>query len=254
MRQWVAAVLAAWGAFVGTGLGAEVCSEQSYEGNRYALCRVDIASADLRLFLRDDEGRVFGNFAPVNDALAADGKELVFAMNAGMYHEDRSPVGLYVEDGTQVQHLITSEGPGNFGLLPNGVLCLTPGAARVVESRRFARDRLAREGESCAFATQSGPMLVIDGALHPRFIDGGTSRHIRNGVGISADGRTAYFVISRNVVNFHDFGSYFKDELKTPNALYFDGKVSRLYAPELGSSGVGWPMGPIVGLVEDRLE
>ena len=92
-------------------------------------------------------------------------------------------------------------------------------------------------------------MLVIDGALHPRFLAGSDSRYIRNGVGTSKDGRRAVFVISRNQVNFHDFASYFRDHLGLNSALYFDGNISRLHAPALGRSDAGLAMGPIVGVV-----
>ncbi len=91
-------------------------------------------------------------------------------------------------------------------------------------------------------------MLVIDGELHPRFIDGGTSRYVRNGVGVTADG-TVVAVISDGPVNFHTFGRFFRDRLGTPNALYLDGNISRLYAPELGRNDLGLPMGPILGAV-----
>jgi len=98
--------------------------------------------------------------------------------------------------------------------------------------------------------TQSGPMLVIDGALHPRFIDGGTSKYIRNGVGTSADGQRAIFAISNAPVNFHSFGRLFRDVLALPNALYFDGNVSRLYAPTLGRDDFGFRLGPMVAVFE----
>mgnify|MGYP000971683221 FL=1 len=91
-------------------------------------------------------------------------------------------------------------------------------------------------------------MLVIDGALHPRFLKDGTSRYIRNGVGTSADGKRAVFVISDAPVNFHTFGRYFRDVVQVPQALYFDGKVSRLFAPEIGRSDFGFSLGPIVGV------
>ena len=95
-------------------------------------------------------------------------------------------------------------------------------------------------------------MLVIAGKLHPRFIKDSTSRHIRNGVGTSPDGTRAVFAISRQAVNFHDFACLFRDELKTPNALYFDGSVSRLHAPQIHRSDPGRQLGPIVGVVVDR--
>ena len=206
---------------------------------------MDLTSEDLRLFLKDDAGEVLGYFSSVNAQLKHSGEKLSFAMNAGMYHEDRAPVGLYLENGAQEQRIITSDGPGNFGLLPNGVFCIGENRADVIEARKFAR-----RTPECTYASQSGPMLVIDGALHPRFLIDSTSRYIRNGVGTNKDGSIATFVISRNTVTFHEFGSFFRDVLNTPNALFFDGNISRLYAPQIGSSGIGWnKLGPIVGTV-----
>ena len=96
-------------------------------------------------------------------------------------------------------------------------------------------------------------MLVIDGALHPRFLKNSTSKYIRNGVGTSADGSKAVFVISNDTITFHAFGSYFRDALKLPQALYFDGNISRLYAPSLNRSDFGFnQLGPIIAVVEDK--
>ncbi|MGH1576846.1 phosphodiester glycosidase family protein [Planktotalea sp.] len=239
--------LAAILTFIAAPLLAAECRETKYNGNRYAICDVDLAKEDLRLFLKNEDGDFHGHFSALNSELAKTGKTLGFAMNAGMYHEDRAPVGLYLENGEQAQRLITSDGPGNFGLLPNGVFCVDESRVHIVESRAFAK-----RPRNCKYASQSGPMLVINGALHPRFLIDSTSRYIRNGVGINADGTKARFVISRNTVTFHEFGSFFRDALQTPNALYFDGNISRLYAPSIGSSGASWlmePLGPIVGTV-----
>ncbi|MBO9450659.1 phosphodiester glycosidase family protein [Tropicibacter sp. R16_0] len=223
------------------------CRDLSHDGNRYSICEVDLTTDELRLFLRDDQGEVLGQFSAVNAELKGEGKQLTFAMNAGMYHSDRSPVGHYVEDGTEEMRVVANAGPGNFGLLPNGVLCIEPGKARVFETLAFQA-----ANPDCRFATQSGPMLVIDGALHPRFLPDSTSRYLRNGVGTSADGKRAVFAISKNAVTFHEFGSLFRDVLKTPNALYFDGNISRLYAPQLNRADAGFSMGPIVGVVAPR--
>lgn len=221
------------------------CATESFEGQRYTLCRVDAAREDLRTFLRDPEGQPWGQFSTLESALAPQGLTLAFAMNAGMYHADRAPVGHYVEDGREEMRVVPNPSPGNFGLLPNGILCIRDRRAEVIETRAFLASR-----PDCRFATQSGPMLVIDGALHPRFLKDGTSRYIRNGVGTSADGKTAVFVISNSVVSFYEFGSFFRDVLKTPNALYFDGKVSRIQATGLGRSDPGFRLGPMVGVVE----
>ncbi|NIZ09043.1 phosphodiester glycosidase family protein [Pseudooceanicola sp. HF7] len=227
--------------------GAVNCRNTDFEGNRYSVCEVDVTREELRLFLYDPGGAPYGDFSAVDSRLAGEGKALAFGMNAGMYHEDRAPVGHYVEDGKELMRVIPNEGPGNFGLLPNGVLCMGEGQARVYETLAYEE-----AAPKCRYATQSGPMLVIDGELHPRFLPDSTSRYIRNGVGTSDDGKTATFVISRNSVSFYDFAKFFRDGLKLNQALYFDGNISRLYAPELGRSDWGRAMGPIVGVVVDK--
>nr|WP_170111661.1 phosphodiester glycosidase family protein [Aliiruegeria haliotis] len=219
------------------------CRRLTHDGSRYSVCTVRTDQDDLRLWHSDSDGRLYGGFGAIDSALREQGQQLAFAMNAGMYHDDRSPVGLYLENGVQSGPLVTRDGPGNFGLLPNGVFCIRDGSAAVIESRAFAANP-----PSCRYASQSGPMLVIDGALHPRFLVDSDSRFIRNGVGVAPDGKTVHFAISENRVNFHSFGRLFRDVLKTPNALYFDGKVSRLHAPAIGRSDAGFPLGPIVGV------
>ncbi|WP_293575350.1 phosphodiester glycosidase family protein [Phaeobacter sp.] len=235
-----AGLLTAWA----TAAAAVDCKDIAYEGNRYTVCEADLATDDLRLFLRDSAGEVYGHFSRLEEDLRQQGLELRFATNAGMYHADRSPVGLYRETDKDEMRLITNPGPGNFGLLPNGVFCISENKAQVIETLAFQST-----SPDCQYATQSGPMLVIDGALHPRFLPESTSFFVRNGVGTSADGQRAVFVISRNAVSFHQFGSLFRDKLMLPNALYFDGNISRLHAPDIDRSDAGFRMGPIVGIV-----
>lgn len=225
---------------------AAECRKEGFRDKPYTICEVDLTRDRLELFLKDENDAVYGYFGNINAALAKQGQRLGFATNAGMYHEDRSPVGHYIENGTEVQRVIPNAGPGNFGLLPNGVLCLRDGRADVFETL----DYIAQAPE-CRAATQSGPMLVIQSQLHPRFLPDSTSRFIRNGVGTTADGRRAIFAISDSAVTFFEFGTLFRDHLNVPNALYFDGNVSRLRAPDLGRSGSGFtPLGPIIGVVE----
>jgi uncharacterized protein YigE (DUF2233 family) len=118
---------------------------------------------------------------------------------------------------------------------------------RVIESLTYVAEKPA-----CRYATQSGPMLVIGGKLHPKLLPGSDSLYVRNGVGVSADGSRAVFAISNDAVNFHAFARLFRDELGLPDALYFDGNISRLYAPQLGRHDGGFPMGPMVGTVVPR--
>ncbi|MBT8458269.1 MAG: phosphodiester glycosidase family protein [Boseongicola sp.] len=215
------------------------CRSVVFEDTSFSVCEAETGD-EVRLFLRDDAGEILGTFDRLGAEVAADGREIVFAMNGGMYHPDRRPVGLYVENGIEEAGLVTREGPGNFGLLPNGVLCIAEDEISVVESRAFEADRT-----ECSFASQSGPMLVIDGELHPRFLADSSSVFIRNGVGVTESG--AFFaVISDEPVTFHRFGRFFRDVLGTPNALFIDGKVSRLFAPEYGRRDIGFPFGPML--------
>ena len=240
IRQAVAALFAI-AATAGAAL-AGTCRSKEFYGTGYAVCEVH-AGEDLRLFLNDASGAPLGTFERLREMLAP-GERVVFAMNAGMYHPDRSPVGLYLENGRQTGRLVRGPTGGNFGLRPNGVFCIGPDRFAVIETGAYAQSP-----PDCRFATQSGPMLVIGAKLHPRFLPGSASRNIRNGVGVSADGRTAWFAISDAPVTFHAFARLFRDGLGARDALYLDGSISRLYAPELGRDDPGFPMGPMVGLV-----
>ena len=101
----------------------------------------------------------------------------------------------------------------------------------------------------CQYPTQSGPLLVIDGKIHPKFIKDGTSKFIRGGVGISRNRLKAIFLISSQAVNLHNFASTFLDHFKIDNALYLDGTISMLYSPKINRKDFGFDIGTIVAVV-----
>jgi uncharacterized protein YigE (DUF2233 family) len=216
------------------------CRAATHRERAFTICTAELPRDAVSLHLVGPDGAPLGDF----DALARTlDRPIRFATNAGMYHPDRSPVGLYVEGGEPVAPLVTRPGPGNFGMLPNGVLCVADGAARVIEARAFAA-----EPTPCEHATQSGPMLLIDGALHPRFLPDSPSRKLRNGVGATPDGRVLHVVISDEPVTFHELATLFRDVLGLRDALFLDGSVSKLYAPGIGRHDRGRPMGPMLAV------
>ena len=220
------------------------CETATWENAPYSVCTFTAGKSDIRTFLEDPDGAVFGSFDAVSDALTRQGEKLVFAMNAGMYHPDFRPVGLYIENGVEKGKLNTRSGPGNFHLKPNGVFYVTKNGAGVMESDKFA----GRRGD-IRYATQSGPMLVIGGRIHPRINEEGTSKKTRNGVGACSGGRIV-FAISEEPVTFYEFASFFRDKLRCNDALFLDGSVSSLYAPSLDRRDRWRPMGPIIGVVQ----
>lgn len=213
------------------------------KGDKYTVCRVNMDKDWLELFLRDDDGKPFKNFNAVDVWLKERDQKLLFAMNAGMYHSDYSAVGLFVREGTMIHPLNLDNGEGNFFLKPNGVFYVNESGAGVVEASRYS----AVTG-NVSLATQSGPMLVIDGKIHPAFRQDSTSRLIRNGVGVVSP-KEVVFVISEKPVNFYEFAAYFRDVLHCKNALFLDGTVSSLYLPELKRNDRKIDLGPIIGVV-----
>jgi uncharacterized protein YigE (DUF2233 family) len=227
------------------GAAAAPCADIEEGGVGYTVCEFDARKAAIRLFLRDGTGALYGGFSALAADLSASGETLVFAMNAGMYAPDYSPVGLYVEAGLAAQAVNTASGSGNFYMRPNGVFWVDGDRAGVTETRRFVKSR-ARP----PYATQSGPMLLLGGRVNPRIHETGASEKFRNGVGV-AQGHLVRFAISNQPVTFHQFAALFRDRLKCPDALFLDGgAASALYAPSLSRHDRFHPMGPMVGVTE----
>jgi uncharacterized protein YigE (DUF2233 family) len=211
------------------------CREQRFEGSGFIVC-TPASAAKLRLFAAGPEEtprRAFRDLG-LNEAKVA------FAMNAGMYGEAGRPIGLAIVEGKLVHKIALRAGGGNFGMKPNGVfLVRRDGHAEIVTSEEFMPAKDIR------LATQSGPMLVIDGKLHPAFKPNGDSIYIRNGVGIAPTG-TPLFVISTDPVSFGRMARFFRDHLKAKDALFFDGSVSSLWDPANGRMDVVTELGPII--------
>jgi uncharacterized protein YigE (DUF2233 family) len=218
------------------------CESLTEDARNYVVCSFDLSRDNLALYWRGADGTPLGGPDRLARELEGQGRKLVFAMNAGMYDTALGPVGLYVENGRLMHNANTRNGQGNFHLKPNGVFFFGDGKAGVMETTRFLKARLAPR-----FATQSGPMLVIDGQIHPKIQPTGPSEKIRNGVGVR-DGKIVIFAISTEPVSFHAFARLFRDRLGTQNALFLDGSVSTLYAPPLPAIG-GWSdLGPMLGV------
>jgi uncharacterized protein YigE (DUF2233 family) len=249
MRLLVAATILA---FLSGEAAADGCRTETFEETDYTVCSYDLTKADLRVFWRKADGTPYATFSALAEDLAAADRSLAFAMNGGMYQDDLAPVGLLIVDGKELKSANTvTLSPDvkpvpNFYKKPNGIFFLGNGEAGIVETEAFLKENPPAE-----FATQSGPMLVIDDAIHPAFIAGSSDRKQRNGVGVS-DPTQVHFAISEGVVNFHDFARLFRDRLGCEDALFLDGgSAPGIYSPALGRDdppGHGG-YGPIIGVV-----
>lgn len=205
----------------------------------YDVIKVDHLQ-QLRLFLKDPKNaRYYQKFAHIQKMLQTC-EQLSFAMNAGMYHPDFQPVGLYVEEGKEFVKLNEAQGFGNFFMQPNGVLAWNDKYAVIKTTTDYKSIRFKPR-----FATQSGPMLVYKGQVNSQFVADSNSLKIRNGVGVRNN--QLYFVISQQRVNFYQFAQFFKQSLKIDNALYLDGSISSLYSSETKRHDKTFNLGPIVG-------
>ena len=220
------------------------CESRNFDGSRFTICSAEGLGIEVRT--AGPDGQPYRSFAALEAALGERAEDVAFAMNAGMYDEEGEAIGLLIEEGEELHSINRRDASGNFHMKPNGVfLVRRDGSAEVVTSEDF------EASDDIAFASQSGPMLLIDGKLHPRFQTDGQSRHFRNGVGITDDG-TALFAISEDPVSFGKFARLYRDELGVDNALYFDGSVSSLWDPANGRRDAHSPIGPMVVAFESE--
>lgn len=207
---------------------------------------VDPTTTPITMYWRNDSGEVIGNIGALQEWLSSKGRTLRFAMNGGMYTAAFAPVGLYVEEGRILKAIDRkTEGKDNFHMQPNGVFGILNNGGAFIRRTADVKNMI-----DVRFATQSGPMLVSDGTINPLFTPGSKNVHIRNGVGVMADGRVL-FAISRDRVNFHDFAGFFLEH-GCSNALYLDGFVSKAYIPEENMADMDGKLGVLIAVSEEN--
>ena len=202
--------------------------ERAFDGLQFRVVRIDLTRESLSLHWRDPaSGQAYGDIENLRRWGEAHGRKLLFAANAGIYDHRFAPLGLYVEGGKTLVPLNLAHGnpaAGNFSLRPNGVFAIYPdGRAAVRSSSDFKAD-----GRHAQWATQSGPMLLIDGRVNDQFMDGSDSLKWRSGV-CARTPHEVVFAMSEVPVNFHTFARLFRDGLGCRDALYLDGTISQFY-------------------------
>ena len=210
---------------------------------RFVSFIADPETADIRFYWKDEAGKPFMLLQNLKTHLEKKGKKLRFAMNGGMYMENTTPLGLFIQNGKTLRPLNTRKASGNFYMQPNGVFYLTnTGKAQITETTNFQLH------PDIKYATQSGPMLVVNGKLNPLFKVDSKNQNIRNGVGILPNGKVI-FAMSKEGINFYEFARFFQKK-GCKQALYLDGYVSRTYLPEQNWNQLDGDFGVIIGITE----
>ncbi|WP_395045742.1 phosphodiester glycosidase family protein [Flavobacterium sp.] len=217
--------------------------KQKYDDKRFVTYIVNSKKQNIQFYWKNEKGENFKNAENLKFWLKKQKIELLFATNGGMYKKDNSPQGLYIEDKIRKNEIDKASGNGNFYLKPNGIFYITTSKTPNIS---LTSDFI--DNGKIKYATQSGPMLVINGKIHIAFKENSTNLNIRNGVGILPNNKIV-FAISKKEINFYEFAQYFKN-LGCKNALYLDGFVSRTYLPEKKWTQTDGDFGVIIGVTK----
>ncbi|WP_343692810.1 phosphodiester glycosidase family protein [Chitinophaga sp.] len=210
----------------------------TYHQQEYDAIIIDPSKEQIRMHWLDDKGVPYKSIASVKETL----KQPLLITNGGMFQAGNIPVGLYIEEGKELRPLDTAQNkPGNFYLLPNGVFYTDKLGAHVTTTRQFNKNGVI-------YATQSGPMLVIDGKIHPMFKEGSANVNLRSGVGILPDGKVVFVISKSNQTNFYDFASVFKEKFGCKHALYLDGAISGMYLRGNRKDDLGGDFGVMISV------
>lgn len=219
-----------------------------FEGADFQVVSVDLSRVSLRLLRQDDEGQPLRTFEALEAWLTRKGERLLAATNAGIFEPGEVPTGLFIQDGKELAPLNLREGKGNFYWKPNGVFLMGPEGARVIEASRYGTQASVRQ------ATQSGPLLLSEGKVHPGF-DSSKGLATRSGVGVEkGNAQRVYLVLSTEPVRFETFAELFRTQLGCRDALYLDGNVSRLFPAALqgGNMDTGGKFSGFLAVTEKK--
>ena len=219
------------------------CDKKVKHENNFVIFKVNPKIENIAFYWKDNDGTILKSINNLKDKTQRDKKKLRFAMNGGMFEPNNFPKGLYIENFNILKKIDTLAGKGNFYLKPNGIFYLTRNKdAEIIEKKSF------RNNPDIHYATQSGPLLLINGKVNPIFKKDSKNINIRNGVGILKNGNVI-FIMSKIEVNFYNFASIFR-QLGCNKALYLDGFVSRTYCPEEKWVQKDGSFGVMIGVTE----
>ncbi|WET47433.1 phosphodiester glycosidase family protein [Chryseobacterium indologenes] len=217
------------------------CKEKIQEENNFVIYQVDPKKQDVKMYWKKSQNEILKSINNLKNEVESRNEQLIFAMNGGMFEADHTPKGLYIENFKILKPIDTLQGSGNFYLQPNGIFYITRNhQPKITETKKY------RQSPDIQYATQSGPMLLMDGKINPLFQKDSKNLNIRNGVGILENGEII-FAMSKKEINFYTLAQLFQ-KMGCKSALYLDGYVSRAYLPEKNWFQTDGDFGVIIGI------
>lgn len=218
-----------------------------YNNQTYHAIVVNPATEKIQMHWLNPNKLPYKNLQAVKQQLETEGNTVLMLTNGGMYQQGNKPQGLFIGNGTQQYALDTATNkPGNFYLQPNGVFFINNTGAQIVTTANYISSKPAQ----VSYATQSGPMLVVNGQINTKFTPQSKNLNLRSGVGIMPNGYMVFIISQSNQTNFYDFAAIFKDRFGCNNALYLDGAISKMYLKNSRPTDLGGDYGVIISVTK----
>ena len=194
-----------------------------FSDRHFRVWAVDPTSVAIQQYRKDAQAQALWSLQSLHNFVQSRSEKLLFAMNAGIFDTNMSPVWLFVANGRVEQPLNLTEGTWNFYLQPNGVFFVQKDKkASIMDSTNFS---FFVDMKDVLLATQSWPLLLSHGTIHPSLNPSSSNTNIRNAVWITPQW-TVFFVYSDKEINMYALALYMRDVLGCEHALYLDWSIS----------------------------
>ena len=186
----------------------------------FLIYKPDLEKSDIKMYWKSEDGTAYKNIK--NFISKSSEKKILFVTNGGIYTENYTPEGLYIENYKLMSELNLRKEFGNFYMKPNGVFYIENGKPIISDSEEFQYNK------NISYAVQSGPLLIKNGEINKEFSSDSKSFKIRSAVGLDNENKV-FFYMSKKEISFYEFSKYALDNLDCKQLLFLDGTISKMY-------------------------
>ena len=146
------------------------CAPKDFDGAKFTVCTFDPRHDNIRLFFTGTDGKPYGSLSALACGAKGEGRKAYVRDERWHVQQDQSrrPLCRGQPQAARGRH---ARRCNEFHMKPNGVFWIGDGVAGVTETSRYLANT-----PPARYATQSGPMLIVDGKIHPKIRPNGTSR------------------------------------------------------------------------------